>query len=136
DMTRLMEWKTLTGSGAPPEEGLDLSGAAPVPPARVAKAALATPASHEPLTDAEKAMGELARRLGCVHNDTIPHNAGWFVPGNPVAYSSPLDAIEALVKHLKQGGAVYQPGVEQAPSTRQSTRAHQHDRVSAQEALF
>lgn len=136
DMMRLMEWKTLTGSGAPPENGLDLPEAAAVPPPPVAKAALVTPASHEPLTDAEKAVSVLAERLGCVRNDEIPHNAGWFVPGNQVAYASPVDAIEALVKHLKQGGAVYQPVTDKAPSTPQSTRSQQHDRPSTQEALF
>jgi hypothetical protein len=124
DLEGLMAWKEPTGDGAPPasqdvsEEPMvaattsatNVSEPPVLPPVR--RAALTRQASHEPLSEADEAMEVLARRLGCVFNDTIEHNAGWFVPGNPVSYASPLDAIEALVAHLKDGGTTYHPRSE------------------------
>ncbi|RQR09926.1 hypothetical protein [Burkholderia stagnalis] len=132
DMQRLMIWKEPVGSGAPPDEeitratpgredGEDAprehieavppSPAAPIPRGVLAiqRPALAQPASLNMIADVEEACGILARRLGCVHNDSVPHNSGWFVPGRPVAYASAVDAIEGLVESLKSGGTVYQP---------------------------
>ncbi|WP_321820817.1 MULTISPECIES: hypothetical protein [unclassified Burkholderia] len=122
DMKRLMAFEPPTGSGTDPDvesnqgetTGATLASTpTPAPPPVVAaavperKPALAAPPTHVVPDDVEAAYGLLARRLGCHYNEAIPHNSGWFVPGNQVAFASALDAIEALVAHLKSGGTVY-----------------------------
>lgn len=71
--------------------------------------ALTTPATVQLLDTAEAALGQMASELGCVWNDRIPHNAGWFVPGQATAYGSAYDAIKGLVESLRAGGTVYTP---------------------------
>ncbi|MCA8198477.1 hypothetical protein [Burkholderia vietnamiensis] len=118
DLARIMAWREPEGSGAPPE-GADVSdeytalrSVAPASPVQLpaARPTLTRPASHEQPTDVDAALGELASRLGCVYNDSVPHNCGWFVPGHRIAYASALDAIEGLVDHLKSGGTTYRAG--------------------------
>ncbi|HDR9131983.1 TPA: hypothetical protein QDA91_003108 [Burkholderia vietnamiensis] len=133
DMQRLMSWKELMGAGAPPDAAETLRAAAacgcgddaprerveaalPSPAAlapreavAAQRSALTRPASLSIVADVEEACGILAKRLGCVRNDSVPHNSGWFVPGRPIAYASAVDAIEGLVESLKSGGTLYQP---------------------------
>jgi hypothetical protein len=70
---------------------------------------LTAPPSARLLESTEEALGALAADLGCVRNDDIAHNAGWFVPGHAKAYASAFDAIQGLVASLKAGGTVYVP---------------------------
>jgi hypothetical protein len=114
DLARLMNWQEPAGTADAPEgAGPDVLPQAISSPAiqapAVARPVLTRPRSHEAFDHVEQAYGELATRLGCVYNDTIAHNAGWFVPGKPTAYASPLDAIEGLVGSLRSGGTVYEP---------------------------
>ena len=144
DMTRLLGWKAPTGSGAPPDgsqtDDPEAFAALPVPaaiatPPKANKADLMRPASHGPMTDTDQAMKLLAERLGCGYNDTISHNTGWFVPGNQVAYSSALDAIEALVESLKQTANSYRPRADKSAAT--SPQPQRQDRSdSAQQNLL
>ncbi|CAJ4329842.1 Uncharacterised protein [Burkholderia pseudomallei] len=161
DMQRLMSWKELIGSGAPPMDEPPRAAAAcecvddtrrehteaarPSPvalaPREVVAAqrlALTRPASLNVVADVEEACGILAKRLGCVRNDSVPHNSGWFVPGRPIAYASALDAIEGLVDSLKSGGTVYQPPQAELQSqnvaTVLETGSSREDAV--QQALF
>ncbi|MCA7889051.1 hypothetical protein LGM58_38380 [Burkholderia contaminans] len=105
------------------------------------RTALTRPASLNIDVDVEEACGVLATRLGCVRNDSVPHNSGWFVPGRPVAYASAVDAIEGLLESLKGGGTIYQP--PQAATRSQHVAAvlasgeagPSHEEV-AQQALF
>ncbi|WP_420213540.1 hypothetical protein ACN8ZM_40755 (plasmid) [Burkholderia aenigmatica] len=119
DLERLMRWEEPIGSGAPPEAGAN-DGPPPVvlshATTAVPKCALSVEPSHAVPTDIADALGILARRLGCCFNDSIPHNAGWFVPGKPIAYVSAIDAIEALFKNLSSGGTIYEPTKRDEPA--------------------
>jgi hypothetical protein len=84
-----------------------VSSLAPTAPSR--RPLLTAPPSARLLESTEEALGVLAGELGCVRNEDIPHNAGWFVPGKATAYASALDAIKGLVESLKNGGTVYYP---------------------------
>ncbi|KVD92941.1 hypothetical protein WS63_07860 [Burkholderia stagnalis] len=120
DLERLMRWKEPTGSGVPPGVGSDdESSPVPLPPLAsmpVPKRALSVEPSHSMPNDIADAFGILAKRLGCCYNDSIPHNAGWFVPGKPIAYVSALDAIEALFESLRSGGTIYEPTKRAEPA--------------------
>jgi hypothetical protein len=113
EYTRMMTGRDIVpGPGVPPPEwGVDDLIAAtppvavPVPAAVLpAPPVLTAPPSARLLETTEEALGE----LGCVLNEDIPHNAGWFVPGKPTACSSAYDAIRGLVASLKSGGTVYE----------------------------
>lgn len=146
DLARIMAWREPEGSGAPPE-GADVSDehaairsvalATPVQlPA--ARPTLTRPASHEQPTDVDAALGELASRLGCVYNDSVPHNCGWFVPGHQIAYASALDAIEGLVDHLKSGGTTYRsgpPAIPASPAIAPATAAEPRRESGALQAI-
>lgn len=116
----MMGWKKYPPGPGVPHEGwpLDESPAAaavavPVSgPPLPSRPVLTAPPSARLLESAEAALGELARELGCVRNDEIAHNAGWFVPGKPAAYASAYDAIRGLVASLEAGGTVYRPPSE------------------------
>lgn len=116
DFARLMAWQEPIGSGAPPEAAVGdplltidtpAPTPAPAPSAPVGRPVLAAGPSVPLVATVEAALGMLAAELGCVHNDTVPHNAGWFVPGQPTAFASALDAIKALFVNLKAGGTLY-----------------------------
>lgn len=62
---------------------------------------LTAPPTARLVESVEEALGSLAKSLGCHWNDMIPHNAGWFVPGKPMAYASAFDAIQGLVERLR-----------------------------------
>ena len=118
DFDRLMTWQKPIGSGTPPEAAtgdplltVDIPAAtpAPAPPAPVGRPVLSAAPSMPLVETVEEALGLLAADLGCVRNDTVPHNAGWFVPGQPTAFASALDAIKALFVNLKAGGTLYVP---------------------------
>lgn len=113
----MMTGRKLTpGPGTPPPgwSADELLSAAPAPiaaPAAVSTSArpvLTAPPSARLLESPEAALGVLAHELGCVYDVSIPHNAGWFVPGKPTACSSAYDAIRGLVASLKSGGTVYE----------------------------
>lgn len=57
----------------------------------------------------DAAMGELALALGCVFSDLIPHNTGYFVPGEALARTDAVDAITALFTHVRVGGQIHRP---------------------------
>jgi len=112
----MMGWKKYATGPGVPHDGwpLDASPAlapiaapAAVPPTPM-RPVLTAPPSAKVLESTEAALCDLARELGCVRNDDIPHNAGWFVPGKPTAYASAYDAIRGLVASLKGGGTVYE----------------------------
>ncbi len=116
DFERMMAWKEPIGPGTPPETAVGdplldndgSQGAAAVPVAlTVQRPALAAAPSVPVVASVEEALGALAADLGCVRNDTVSHNAGWFVPGRPTAFASAIDAIKALFDSLKGGGTVY-----------------------------
>lgn len=121
DMERIVQWKDPVESGEAPsdlsdERGKPASAAAALP--RVVertKAALITPASHagSDLTR-DEVLVALARDIGCVYNDAIAHNTGWFVPGVPTAFESPTDAIGALVGILRKEARVHQAACAKA----------------------
>jgi hypothetical protein len=124
EFTLMMTGRKLTpGPGVPPPEwGVDqlMAPSAPVgvpvgAPVVPSRAVLTAPPSARLLETTEAAIGELARELGCVRNEDVPHNAGWFVPGKPTAYASAYDAIRGLVASLKAGGTVYEgkPGSQE-----------------------
>jgi hypothetical protein len=70
-----------------------------------------------------------------VHNEDIPHNAGWFVPGKAKAYASAFDAIKGLVDSLKAGGTVYVS--TQTPKRSEPAKPEPKPEVeSAQAGLF
>jgi hypothetical protein len=123
DFTRVMAWQDTKGPNTPPDEAIgdELIGTAtqavsapPIvlaaPAAAPSRPVLTAPPSARLLESTEEALGVLAGELGCVHNEDIPHNAGWFVPGKARAYASALDAIKGLVASLKAGGTVYESG--------------------------
>ncbi|KVN83432.1 hypothetical protein [Burkholderia ubonensis] len=118
DFTRVMAWQDTKGPNTPPDEAMGdaLLGTAtqavsvpPVAPAAPSRPVLTAPPTANLLESTEAALGTLARELGCVKNEEIPHNAGWFVPGKAHAYASAYDAIQGLVASLKNGGTVYEP---------------------------
>jgi hypothetical protein len=112
----MMTGRKLTpGPGTPPLgwSADELLSAAPAPAAMPTAPAAARPVltahpSVRLLESTEAALGVLAHELGCVYDVSIPHNAGWFVPGKPTACSSAYDAIRGLVESLKAGGTVYE----------------------------
>lgn len=119
-MSMMTGRKDTVGPGVPPPEAIgDEVLAQPVEPASAppiqsavpssapARPVLTAPPSARLLESTEEALGALAAELGCVRNDLIPHNAGWFVPGTPTAYASAYDAVKGLVESLKNGGTVY-----------------------------
>jgi hypothetical protein len=77
---------------------------------------LTAPPTSNLVSGAEEAMCALAISLGCVWNEIIPHNTGWFVPGKPTAYASAFDALHALYEHLEGGGKVYHTLTEENPT--------------------
>ncbi|MEX3917937.1 hypothetical protein AB4Y43_17095 [Paraburkholderia sp. BR10872] len=147
DFERMLRWKEPVGPATPPDSALGdpllVSGQAgatspaPVAPT-VQRAVLAAPPSLPLLDTVEDALGAIAAELGCVRNDTVPHNAGWFVPGRSNAFASALDAIRALFGSLKAGGTVYT--AQPRPSTESSAPARVGKVVEAesheQAALF
>jgi hypothetical protein len=64
------------------------------------------------VSEAERAMQELAMRLGLPFNSMVPKNSGWFVPGIHKAFEHPEDAIEAFVEliYTAPDATVYRPG--------------------------
>lgn len=67
--------------------------------------AIPVPAAKEPTKIVvNEPVDALARSLGIVYNDLIPHNAGWFVPGFQKGYPSAADAVRGLFAVLKQAG--------------------------------
>ena len=136
DFARLMTWQEPIGPGTPPEAAIgdplltvDIPAATPstAPLSPGERPVLAAAPSMPLVETAEAALGVLAAELGCVHNDTVPHNAGWFVPGQPTAFASALDAIKALFVNLKAGGTLYvpPPPKEQMRATPDETSANQ-----------
>lgn len=119
DFTRMMQWKEPIGPGTPPLEATgdallapdshEAMASAKLQAVAPARPILAAPPSMRLIDSAEDALGALAMDLGCVWNDSVPHNSGWFVPGKPTAHASALDAIKALFVSLKSGGTVYMP---------------------------
>jgi hypothetical protein len=108
DFDAMMGWKKHSAGPGVPAEGwpVDEMPQVEVPPVAVAKAVPSRPILTAPPTaklveSAEEAVAQLAKKLGCHWNDMIPHNAGWFVPGNPTAYASAFDAIQGLVERLR-----------------------------------
>ncbi|HKU00294.1 MAG TPA: hypothetical protein VJS30_27740 [Paraburkholderia sp.] len=53
---------------------------------------LAAAPSMSMVDTAEEVPDVLRTEPGCVHNDVVAHNAGWFVPGRPSAFASARDA--------------------------------------------
>jgi len=103
--------KITPGPGIPPPGWTvdELIAAAPMPVSVAATAAPARPVLTAPPSarlhsTAEDALGALARELGCVFNEDIPHNAGWFAPGSSTACASAYDAVRGLVAYLKSEG--------------------------------
>jgi hypothetical protein len=130
EFQRMMGWQKYMAGPGVPHEGWPVeesptpvpavvSVAAPVAPARPV---LTAPPSARLLENTEEAFRALAADLGCVFNDMVPHNAGWFVPGKPTAYASAYDAIRGLVGSLKAGGTVWD-----GESTPASGEAESHD---------
>jgi hypothetical protein len=121
DFTNMMGWRKHSAGPGVPEAGWpvdEMPQAAPVTVVAAAPAApkrpvLTAPPTAKLLESTEEALGVLARDLGCVWNDAIPHNAGWFVPGKPTAYASAYDAIRGLHASLEGGGTVYRPAAPQ-----------------------
>jgi hypothetical protein len=109
----LLRWKEPKQEAAP--EGFEEEATpdtAPPPVVIAAPAArpvLTAPPSARLLESTEEALGVLARELGCVWNETVPHNAGWFVPGKATAHASAMDAIKGLFASLSNGGTIYVP---------------------------
>jgi hypothetical protein len=108
--------KVTPGPGTPPLGYADIAElptpvatAVPIIASAPSRPILTAPPSARMLGSTEEALDELARDLGIVQNESIPHNAGWFVPGKANAYASSFDAIKALAYHLKSGGTVYYP---------------------------
>lgn len=78
------------------------------PVAAVEPAPMALPANPAPASKKEptriivnEPVDDLARSLGLVFNDMVPHNAGWFVPGYQRGYPSAADAIKGLFALVK-----------------------------------
>ncbi len=88
-----------------------VAAAAPALPVAAPRPVLTAPPTAQLVESAEEALGMVARELGCVFNDTVPHNAGWFVPGKHTAYASALDAIMERAARLKASSTLYQPPV-------------------------
>ncbi len=111
----MMGWKKYAAGPGVPHEGwpVDASPAPIAAPAAVPpmplRPVLTAPPSARLLESVEAALGVLAHELGCVYDVSIPHNAGWFVPGKPTACASAYDAIRGLVSSLEAGGTVYRP---------------------------
>lgn len=104
----------------PPEWDVDeMLAATPIPaPPAPTRPVLTAPPSTRLLESTEEALGVLAHELGCVYDVSIPHNAGWFVPGKPTACASAYDAIRGLVSSLEAGGTIYRPAAtkEESPA--------------------
>lgn len=147
DFARLMTWQEPIGPGTPPEAAIGdalltvdtrAAASAPAPSAPMGRTVLTAGPSVPLVATVEAALGLLAAELGCVHNDTVPHNAGWFVPGRPNAFASALDAIKALFANLEAGGTLYVPPLPKKepmcadPEEAPSKQAAQHE----QAALF
>jgi hypothetical protein len=118
DFARLIAWQKPIGSATPPEAatgdplltgGIPAATPVPAPSAPAGRPVLSAAPSMPLAETVEEALGLLAAELGCVRDDTVPHNAGWFVPGQPTAFASALDAIKALFINLKAGGTLYVP---------------------------
>lgn len=151
EFKNMMGWKKYPDGPGIPHDGwpADETPAPPpiaapaVAPSAPARSVLTAPPSAKLLESTEAALGELARELGCVWNEEIPHNAGWFVPGNAKAHASAYDAIRGLFARLEAGGSVYRapaaattveaeaPTAEQTPKRKTEQAA-----VVEQGALF
>jgi hypothetical protein len=113
----MMGWKKypdgpgVSHEGWPPDESPAPAPVASPPrmPTAPARPILTAPPSARLLESTEAALSVLAHELGCVYDVSIPHNAGWFVPGKPTACASAYDAIRGLVASLQAGGTVYRP---------------------------
>jgi len=108
--------KVTPGPGLPPPDWIAeeviaqpalvaVTAATPTAPLRPILTAPPSAKLHE---STESALAALAKELGCVFNEAVPHNAGWFVPGRPTACASAYDAIRGLVASLKSRGTVYE----------------------------
>ncbi|MGN6085849.1 hypothetical protein [Trinickia sp.] len=125
EFQNMMGWKKYPDGPGVPHEGWPLDESpAPIsvaPPAAApqtpARPALTAPPSARLLESTEAALGVLAHELGCVYDVSIPHNAGWFVPGKPMACASAYDAIRGLVASLQAGGTVYRPSAANEDTT-------------------
>jgi hypothetical protein len=117
EFQRMMGWKKHPDGPGIPHPGWPLDESpAPAPvavpvaaPAAPSRPVLTAPPSAKLLESTEAALGQLAHELGCVYDVSVPHNAGWFVPGKATACASAYDAIRGLVASLKTGGTVYEP---------------------------
>lgn len=130
DMHRIMAWEephdpaNRAANGEAQDEPVSVPAPADVPdlrPAAAVRPSLATEPTHAMLDSVEAALAELARESGCIFNEDIAHNAGWFVPGKPTAFKSPYDAIRALIDRSNVGGAVGRPAA--APRKARATPA-------------
>lgn len=124
EFMQMLTGRSVTpGPGVPPPEwGADELLAPPAPviaasgaPAALPRPILTAPPSANLHETTESALAALAQDLGCVFNDAIPHNAGWFVPGRPTACASAYDAIRGLFASLADGGTVYRAPTVPAP---------------------
>jgi hypothetical protein len=125
DFARVIAWQEPRDDGSAPagflisEEAQDTVQPPLAQPA--ARAMLTVAVTRAAAETVEASLGTLATELGCCFSDAIAHNSGWFVPGKPIAYASPLDAIYSLVESLKSGGTVYKPAGER-PVSQATTR--------------
>jgi hypothetical protein len=114
EFQRMMGWKKypdgpgVPHAGWPADETPAPRAPVIVPVAAPSRPVLTAPPSAKLLESTEDALGLLAHELGCVYDVSIPHNAGWFVPGKPTACASAYDAIRGLVASLKAGGTAYE----------------------------
>lgn len=117
DFANMMAWRKHSEGPGTPAEGWPVDEtpapapiAAPVAaPTAPSRPVLTAPPTAKLLETTEAALGELARDIGCVFRDEIPHNAGWFVPGTAKAHASAYDAIRGRFARLEADGRVYRP---------------------------
>lgn len=108
DFTNMMGWRKHSAGPGIPAEGwpvddmpqAEVPNMAPVATKPI-RPILTAPPSAKLVESAEEAAAMLAKKLGCVWNDMIPHNTGWFVPGKATAYASAFDAVQGLVERLR-----------------------------------
>lgn len=143
DFARVIAWQEPRDDANAPagfltgEEAQNVQPPLAQPAARAMLTVAVTRAAAETV---EASLGTLATELGCCFSDAIAHNSGWFVPGKPIAYASPLDAIYSLVESLKSGGAVYKPAgerpVSQTTIAAKNTASAAAIAAPAQQGLF
>lgn len=131
DMERIMAWKDPLESAnraahrETQDRPVEVPASADLPdlrPAASVRPSLSTAPTRAMLDSVEAALAELARESGCIYNEDIAHNAGWFVPGKPTAFKSPYDAIRALIDHSNAGAPVSRPAA--APRKARATAAN------------